>query len=264
MEIPSVVASEGHSASGSQAFGAQDLNPKIPALSEKEDHWACDVPLQEQSSPLRNDGEVQNRSMEFACQENTESSQGAEPVSLSLGESIVEVRPSPSAELQYEDIMLRDCVVALPISSLEGRSDNVDQNTAGQIFSCEPKGCVRGLESSPTLTAHPNGPDSAQNSLPVPRIVKYKQSSITFLDNSDTKDQGLENGEKQGCGQFQHVDENDENDENDDDVFNDISVRGELLFNNRSAHRKMRGAGSLKVTIHCGFEAEEEVCCSLL
>ncbi|CAG09011.1 unnamed protein product [Tetraodon nigroviridis] len=58
MEIPSVVASEGHSASGSQAFGAQDLNPKIPALSEKEDHWACDVPLQEQSSPLRNDGEA--------------------------------------------------------------------------------------------------------------------------------------------------------------------------------------------------------------
>lgn len=265
MEIPSVVASEGHSASGS--FGAQELNPKIPALSEKEDHRAQDVPLQEQSSPLWNDEEVHNRSIVFACQENTKSSQEAEPVSLSLDESFVEVRPPLSAELQYEDIMSHDCDVALPSSSLNGRSDNVEQNTAGHISSCEPKGCVCSLESSPTITAYPNRPDLAQNSLPVPRIVKYNQSSITFLDNSDTKDhsfsncEGSENGEEQKGGQFYHADDNDGYD---DDVFNDVSGREELLVNNRSIHRKMRDVGSLKVTIHCGFEAEEEVCCFLL
>lgn len=264
MEIPSIVDSEGHSASGSQTFAGQELNPEIPVLSEKEDHCAHNFSLQEQSSPLGNDKEIQNRSMEFACQGNTGSSQEAEPASLSL-----EVRPPLSAELHYEDMVSHDSCcsdVALPISAPEGRSDNVAQNTAGQILSCKPKECVRSLESSPTLTAHPNGPDAAQNFLPVLRIVKHKQSSITFLDYSDAENhsfggQGSENGEEQDGGQFHDAVDNDDYD---DDVFNEIPVRGELLVNNRSIQRKMRGAGSLKVTIRCGCEAEEEVCCSLL
>lgn len=216
MEIPSAVDSERHSASGSQTFGAQGLNPEIPDLSEKEDHCVHDVPLRERS--LGSEEETQNRSMEFACQGNTERS-----------------------------------------------PDDVDQNTAGQILSCEPSGCVRSLESSPTLTAHPNGPSAAQNFLPVPRIVKHKQSSITFLDRSDAEDhrfgnEGSENGQEQDGRQFHDADENDDYD---DDVFKELPIRRELLANNRSIHRKMRGAGSLKVTKHSGCEAEEEVCCSL-
>lgn len=260
-----MVDSEGHSASGSHTFAAQ--NPEIPALSDEEDHCVHDVPLQEQSSPLGNDEEVQNRSMEFACQGNTESSREAEPVSLSLGESPVEVRPPLSAELHYEDMVSRESccsAVALPTSAPKGRSDNMDQNTAGRILSCEPKGCVHGLESSPTLIAHPNGPGAAQNFLPIPRIVKHKQSSIIFLDHSDVEDhsfgnEGSENGEERDGGQVHNADENDDYD---DDVFNELPVKGEFLVNNRSIHRTTRGPGSLK--IHCGCEAQEKVCCSLL
>lgn len=269
MEIPSVLDSEGHSASGPQTFAAQELNPEISALSEKQDHCAHDVPLQEQSSPLGNDEEIQNRIMEFGCQGNAENSQEAEPVSLSLGDSPVEVRPPLSAELHYEDMVSHDSCcsdVPLPISAPKDQSDNVDQNAAGQILSCEPKECVGSLESSPTLIAHPNCPDAAQNFLPVPRIVKHKQSSITFLDHCDAEDhsygnEGSENGKEQDGGRFHDADENDDYD---DDVFNELPIRGELLVNNRSIHRKMRGAGSLKVTTHCVCGAEEEVCCSLL
>lgn len=264
-----IVDSEGHSASGSQTFAPQELNPEISALSEKEDHCAHDVPLQEQSSPLGNDEETPNTSLEFACQGNTESSQEAEPVSLSLGESTVEVRHPFSAELYYEDMVSHDSCcsdVALPIPAAKGRSNNMDQNTAGQILSYEPKECARTLESSLTLVAHPNGPGAAQNFLRVPRILKHKESSITFLDHSDAKDhsfsnEGSENGEEQNGGQFHN---GDENDDYDDDVFSELPIRGELLVNNRSIHRKMRGTGDLKVTMHCGCEAEEEVCCSLL
>lgn len=266
MENPSVVDSERHSASGSQTDTSQELNPEILALSENKDHSAL-VPLQEQSSPLGNDEEIQSRTMVFACQGNTKSSREAEPVSLSLGESPVEVRPPLSAERHHEDMVSHDSCfsdVALPISAPKGQSDIVDQNTACQVLSCEPEECGRSLESSPTLIAHPNGPNAAQNFLPIPRIVKHKQSSITFLGHSDADDhsfgnEGSENGEEQDSGQFHDADENDDNE---DDVFNELPIRGELLVHNRSIHRKKRGAGSLKATTHCGCEAEE-VCCSL-
>lgn len=271
MEIPSVADSEAHSASGSQTFATQGLNPEIAVLSEKEeDHCVHDALLLEQSSPLGSDEEIQNGSMESVCQGNTESSQEAEPVSLSLGVSPVEVRPLVLAEFHDEDMVSHDgCCgdVALPMSAPEGQSHNMDQNTAGQILSCEPSGCVRSLESNPTLTAHPNGPSAAQNFLPIPRIVKHKQSSITFSDPSDAEDHSFgngrsENGKERDGGQFPDVDESDDFD---DDVFKELPIRGELLLaNNRSVHRRMRGAGSLKVTIHSGCKAEEEVCCSLL
>lgn len=264
MESPSVVDSEGHSASGSQTFAVQELNPEPPAVSEKEDHDAHDVLLQEQRSPLGNDEETPSRSLEFACQGNTESFQDAEPVSLSLGESTVEVQRPLSAKLRYEDMVSHDgsCSdVGLPISAPKGHSNNMDQNTSGSIL---PKECVRSLEWSLTLGAHPNGPNAAQNFLPIPRIVKHKESSITFLDHSDAEDHifGKEGSEEEQNGG--HFPGADENDDYDDDVFSDLPITGELLVNNRSIHRKMRGAGSLKVTMHCGCEAEEEVCCSLL
>lgn len=264
MEIPSVEDSEGHSASGSPTFAAQELNPEIPAPTEKEDHCDHDVPHLERSSLSGNDEEmqIQNRSTECVCQGNAESSQETEPVSLSSGEAAVEVRPAPSAGLHDEDMVSRhSCclILALPVSAPEGRSDHADQNTAGQILSCEPNGYVRSLESSPPLAAHPNGPDAAQNFQPVPRIVNHKQSSITFsncpgspdaeghrLGNGDS-----DNGEEKDVG---HVHSVDDNDDNDDDVFSELPVGGELLI------RKMKGARSLDATRNCGCEAEEEVC----
>lgn len=271
MEIPSVVDSELHSASGAQIFTAQELNPEIPALSEEEDHCDRDVPPQEQSSPLGNDEKVQNKFKELVCQGNAES-QETRPASLISGEAPVEVRPPTPDELCDEDPVSYDSCcsdLALPVSAPEGLSDHVDQNTDGQTLPCEPKGYLRSLESSPALTAHPNGPDAAQNFLPVPRIVKHKQSSITFSDCAgppDAEGRGLGSGdperdEEKGGGRFHDADGNDDSD---DDVFDEIPVRRELFANNGSSHRKMRSSGSLEATRNCGCAAVEEVCCSLL
>lgn len=252
MEIPSVVDSGGHSVSGSQTFPVQELNPEIPALSEKEHHCAH-VPLQEHL-PLGNDEEIQNRSLEFACQGSTESSQQAEPMFLSLGESPVEVTAPLSAAVSHDSCC--SGVVALPISAPKGWSDNPGQNTAAQLLSCEPKGRVGSLEYSP---------DAVQNFLPVPKIVKHEQSSITFLDHCEHEGhsfakEGSGYGEEQDGGQYHDADENDDYD---DDVFNELPVRPELLVNNSTIHRKMRSAESLELTINCGCDAEEEVSCSL-
>lgn len=248
--------SEEHSALGSPTFAAHELNPEIPAPTEKEYHWGHDVPHLEPSSLSGNDEEIQiqNRSTECVCRGNAESSQETKPVSLSSGEAAVEVRPAPSAGLHDEDMVSRDSST-LPVSAPEGCLDHADQNTARQILSCEPNGYVRSLESSPPLAAHPNGPDAAQNFKPVPRIVKHKQSSITFLNctgSSDAEGHRLgngdpANGEEKDIVRVHGVDDNDDY----DDVFSELPVGGELLI------RKMKGARSLEATRNCGCEAEE-------
>lgn len=272
MEIPSVVDSVGHSASGSQTLAAQELNPKGSALAEKEDYCDHDLPPPEERSLLENNNEIQiqNRSLDFVCQDNTESSAEPESASLISNEAPMEARPPPppSAEVYDADMVSYDSCcsdVALPVSAPEDRSDHIDQNITGQILSCEPKGCVRSSESSLTLVAHPNGLDAAQNFQPVPRIMNHKQSSITFLDHTRSSDAdgqslgntGTENGEEDGG-----LHDAGENDDYEDDVFDELPVRGELFLNHRS--REMRGVWNVETNRNCGWEAEEEVCCSLL
>lgn len=273
MEIPSVVDSVGHSASGSQTLAAQQLNPESSTLSEKEDYCDHDFPPQEQKSLFGNDKEIQiqNKRLDFVCQGNTESSREPDSAFLISNEAPMQARPPPppSAEVHDADMVsYNSCCsdVALPVSAPEGLSDHVDQNITGQILSCEPKGYVRSLESSLTLIAHPNGLDAAQN-FP-PRIVNHKQSSITFLahtKSSDAEDQSLgntgsENGEKECVLLHDAV----ENDDYEDDVFNELPARGEFFLNHGSSHSEMRAVGSVEANRNRGWEAEEEVCCPLL
>lgn len=275
MEIPSVVDSVGHSASGSQTLAAQEQKPEKSIRSEKEDYCEHDLPPEEQKSLFGNDKEIQiqNKGLDFVCQSNTESSRESESAFLTSNEAPMEARPPPppSAEVHDADMVsYNSCCsdVVLPVSAPEGRSDHADQNITGQILSREPKGYVRSLESSLTLVAHPNGLDAAQNFPPIPRIVNHKQSSITFLahtKSSDTEDQSLgntgsENGEKKCVLLHDAV----ENDDYEDDVFNELPARGELFLNHGSSHSEMRGVGSVEANRNRGWEAEEEVCCPLL
>lgn len=272
MEIPSVVDSVGHSASGLQTLAAQEPNTESSTLSEKEDYCDHDLPPQEQRSLFGNEKEIQiqNKGLDFVCQGNTESSREPESAFLTSNEAPMEARPPPppSAEVHDADMVsYNSCCsdVALPVSAPEGRSDHADQNIMGQILPCEPKGYVRSLESGLTLVAHPNGLDAAQNFPPVPRIVNHKQSSITFLahTSSNAEDQSLgntgsENGEKECVLLHDAV----ENDDYEDDVFIELPARGEFFLNHGSS--EMRGVGSVEANRNRGWEAEEEVCGPLL
>lgn len=275
MEIPFVVNSVGHSASGSQTLAAQEQNPDRSTLSEKEDYCDHDFPPLEQKSLFGNDKEIQiqNKSLDFVCKGSTESSREPESTFLTSNEAPMEARPPPppSAEVHDADIVsCNSCYsdVALPVSAPEGQSDHTDQNITGQILSCEPNGYVHSLESSLTPVAHPTGLDAAQNFPHVPRIVNHEQSSITFLAHTKSSDAegqslgntGSENGEKQCVLLHDAV----ENDDYEDDVFNELPVRGEFFLNHGSSHSEMRGVGSVEANRNCGWEAEEEVCCPLL
>lgn len=275
MEIPCVVDSVEHSASGSQTLAAQELNPERSILSEKEDYCDHDLPPQEQKSLFGNDKEIQiqNKGLDFVRQGNTESSREPESAFLTSNEAPMEARPPPPPSAEDHDadmVSYNSCCsdVALPVSAPEGRSDHVDQNITGQILSCEPKGYVRSLESSLTLVAHPNGLDAAQNFPPVPRIVNHKQSSITFLahtKSSDAEDQSLGNtGSENGEQECVLLRDAVEYDDYEDDVFNELPARGEFFLIHGSSHSEMRGIGSVEATRNHGWEAEEEVCCPLL
>lgn len=292
------------------------------SVNGSEDHSGDDCLPEAQSSLLEPDEDRHNqrKSVVFVSQNNTDfvetaCSQEPEQVSVNPGEAHAESRLLASAQLHEKGLVSTlprssdNCCgdVALPVSVAEGQSDPVVQNVAGQTLDLNSQ-CVKtdferlepisnghvlrppedlypihNLDSSPTLVVHAAGPDSGQKDLHLPRIVKHKPSSITFLhyncpsgaDGHGFVNESSDDGEY-SPGYEKEDDDPDYGDDDDGDVFKELPQSRELLVNHRQRSKdeqKRRGAVSARTEIdyttrNCGYEAEgesssKEVCCYL-
>lgn len=282
-------------ASGLQKSETREATSENSALSVNgsEDHSGDDCLPEARSSLLEPDEDRHNqrKSVVFVSQNNTEfveaaCSQEPEHVSVNPGEA--------SAQLHEKGLVStlpRSSDVALPVSAAEGQSDPVVQNVAGQTLDLnsnvlrppEDLYHIHNLDSSPTLVVHAAGPDSGQKDLHLPRIVKHKLSSITFLhyncpsgaDGHGFVNESSDDGEY-SPGYEKEDDDPDYGDNDDGDVFKELPQSRELLVNHRQRSKdkqKRRGAVSARAEIdnttrNCGYEAEgesssKEVCCYL-
>lgn len=313
MEIPPVVSLDGHqswTASGLQTltFSTQTSQSSALSANGSADHTG-DGCLPEARSSLLEPGEDVHKLKESSVldsQNNNEISEAVGPQEPErvTGEAHLDVNPLVSDQL-HEGCIESTLPTSNNFTLPEGRSHQVLHNHVGQTEGLN-SGCVKtdleklepvsnghvfrpsedptfNLDSSPTLTVTQAAPASGQRVLDLPRIVKHKPSSITFLNytcpsgagghslfNESSDDGESSPGEEKDDGDHDDGDDDDD----DDDVFPELPQSRERLVNHRQRSKdkqKRRGAVSGQAEIDhtarkCGYEAEgegssKEVCC---
>lgn len=294
---------------GSHKVSTQELSSESSALSANgsPDHRGNDILPEAQSRVLLvPDHDVAKPKKNFVCisHNNNEFVEAAclqvpEQVSVIPGDEPLDLSPLASTQLHEAGFVStspcssEDCCgnFPLPVPGTKGQCDQVLHAGQTADLNCE---CVKtdfkkletisnghiilspedprltpNLNSFPTLTVTETVPDSNRRVLDLPRIVKHKQSSITFSDYNDHHaviNQSSDDGES--SQEEEEDDHGDGDDDDDDDVFPELPQSREHLVNHR--HRssgkdnpKRRGALSARAEIdhtdsNCGYEAEGE------
>ncbi|XP_070685046.1 stAR-related lipid transfer protein 13 [Pempheris klunzingeri] len=319
MEIPPVVNLEGHqslAASGLQkSFSAQEWTSESRALSaEGSAEYRGDDCLPEAQNSLP-DEDIHKLKNSLVCDShnNVEFAEAVyiqepERVLVISGEAPLDQSSLASAQLHEAGIVSTgsndNCLgnISLPVPVAEDQSDQVAQNHSGQTVDLNSR-CVKSdferlepisndhvfrppkdsfsilnLDSPPAPTV--TVPDSDQRGLHLPRIVKHKQSSITFshytypsgTDSHAFVNESSDDGESSPEAESEDDDhedgDGDGDDDEDDDVFPELPQSRELVVNHRQRStgkdkQKRRGAVSARAEIdHTvrkrGYEAERD------
>ncbi len=259
-------------ASGLQTltFSTQELTSKSSALSA--DHRGDDCPPEAQSSlpEHHEDGHTPKTDLAPVSQNNTEFSELKQvsviPNGAHQGLNPLELPQHDEAGIA-STLTTTNYDISLPVPVAEGQSDQMVQSHAVQTEDLNSR-CAKTDFTEPVSNGHVL--------LDLPRIVKYKPSSITFshhtcpsaADSHAFVNESSDDGES-SPGEDEDDSHDDGDDDDDDDVvFPELPPSREVSVNHRQRSKdkqKRRGATSAQAEIDhtarsCGYEAEEESC----